>query len=82
MILHPDLADQDIEEVAEELWTLGEQGLDRIEDLRATSEVAVLDARLAELKARFDAAKLERDRKAEPVPAMMLSTFPRKVFPG
>ena len=38
MILHPDLADQDIEEVAEELWTLDEQGLDRIEDLRASSE--------------------------------------------
>lgn len=52
MILHPDLADQDIEEVAEELWTLGEQGLDRIEDLRATSEVAVLDAALSELSRR------------------------------
>lgn len=52
MILHPDLADQDIEEVAEELWTLGERGLDRIEDLRASSEVAVLDAALAELSRR------------------------------
>ena len=52
MILHPDLADQDIEEVAEELWVLGEQGLDRIEDLRASSEVMVLDAVLAELERR------------------------------
>ncbi len=51
-MLHPDLADQDIEEVAEELWTLGEQGLDRIEDLRAASEVAVLDAVLSELERR------------------------------
>ena len=52
MILHPDLADQDIEEVAEELWVLGEQGLDRIEDLRASSSVVVLDAVLAELGQR------------------------------
>lgn len=52
MILHPDLADQDIEEVAEELWVLGEQGLDRVEDLRAASSVAVLDAVLAELGQR------------------------------
>jgi DtxR family Mn-dependent transcriptional regulator len=52
MIMHPDLADQDMEEVAEELWILGEQGLDRIEDLRAASEVAVLDAVLAELSSR------------------------------
>jgi DtxR family transcriptional regulator, Mn-dependent transcriptional regulator len=52
MMLHPDLADQDIEEAAEELWILGEQGLDRIEDLRATSKVAVLDAVLAELSGR------------------------------
>lgn len=52
MILHPDLADQDIEEVAEELWILGEQGLDRVEDLRTTSEVTVLDAVLAELSRR------------------------------
>jgi DtxR family Mn-dependent transcriptional regulator len=52
MMLHPDLADQDIEEVAEELWVLGEQGLDRIEDLRASSAVTVLDAVLAELGRR------------------------------
>jgi DtxR family Mn-dependent transcriptional regulator len=47
-----ELADQDIEEVAEELWTLNERGLDRIEDLRASSEVAVLDAALDELSRR------------------------------
>ena len=41
-----DLADQDVEEVAEELWTLGEQGRDRLADLRATSQVAELDAAL------------------------------------
>ncbi len=52
MILHPDLADQDVEEVAEELWTLGEHGLDRIEDLKASSAVAVVDAALAELSRR------------------------------
>jgi DtxR family Mn-dependent transcriptional regulator len=52
MMLHPDLGDQDIEEVAEELWTLGERGLDRIEDVRASSEVPMLDAALAELSRR------------------------------
>ena len=52
MMLHPDLADQDIEEVAEELWTLGERGLDRIDDLRASSEVPILDAALDELSRR------------------------------
>lgn len=52
MTLHPDLADQDVEEVAEELWVLGERGLDRVEDLRASSEVTVLDAVLAELERR------------------------------
>src|SRR5262249_56178492 len=47
-----DLADQDIEEVAEELWTLGEQGSDRLEDLKATSQVAELDAALPNLPDR------------------------------
>ena len=37
-----DLADQDIEEVAEELWTLGEQGSDRLSDRRETTRVANL----------------------------------------
>ena len=52
MMLHPDLADQDIEEVAEEIWILGEQGLDRVEELRASSEVGVLDAALSEMERR------------------------------
>jgi DtxR family Mn-dependent transcriptional regulator len=47
-----DLVDQDVEEVAEELWTLGEQGRDRIEDLRETTQVALLDAALAKLASR------------------------------
>jgi DtxR family transcriptional regulator, Mn-dependent transcriptional regulator len=50
--LHPDLADQDVEEVAEELWILGERGLDRVEDLHASSKVRVLDAVLGELERR------------------------------
>lgn len=52
MMLHPDLADQDIEEVAEEIWILGERGLDRVEDLRTSSEVGVLDAALSEMERR------------------------------
>jgi DtxR family transcriptional regulator, Mn-dependent transcriptional regulator len=52
MMLHPDLADQDVEEVAEEIWILGEQGLDRLEDLRGATEVTVLDAALSELERR------------------------------
>lgn len=63
MVLHPDLEDQDIEEVAEELWTLGERGLDRIEDLRASTEVPVLDAALAELSRR-GLVRLEQGRFA------------------
>jgi DtxR family Mn-dependent transcriptional regulator len=47
-----EFADQDLEEVAEELWTLGEEGRDRIEDLRSTSQVHRLDAALGELVLR------------------------------
>jgi len=47
-----DLADQDVEEVAEELWTLGEEGGDTVEDLRRTSQVAGLDEALAQLSRR------------------------------
>jgi DtxR family Mn-dependent transcriptional regulator len=47
-----DLADQDVEELAEELWTLGEQGSDRLEDLRAQSRVAPLDGALEQLARR------------------------------
>lgn len=47
-----DLVDQDVEEVAEELWTLGEEGRDRLADLRETSQVALLDAALEKLERR------------------------------
>ena len=47
-----DLADQDIEEVAEELWTLSERGSDRLPDLRETTKVERLDEALAELSRR------------------------------
>jgi DtxR family Mn-dependent transcriptional regulator len=47
-----DLADQDVEEVAEELWTLGEQGLEDLEDLRRATRVAAVDAAVAELERR------------------------------
>ena len=52
MTQHPDLADQDVEEIAEELWTLGERGCDRVTDLRETSQVADVDAALAKLRSR------------------------------
>ena len=55
-----DLADQDIEEVAEELWTLAEQGSDRLEDLRRTTQVAELDAALEKLSSR-NLARVARD---------------------
>jgi DtxR family Mn-dependent transcriptional regulator len=47
-----EFADQDLEEVAEELWTLAEEGRDRMEDLRATSRVRRLDEAVAELQVR------------------------------
>ncbi len=47
-----DLADQDVEELAEEIWTLGEQGLSGIDDLRATSQVSPVDAALSQLVRR------------------------------
>jgi DtxR family Mn-dependent transcriptional regulator len=47
-----DLADQDVEEVAEELWTLAEQGSDRLSDLRDTTRVANLFDALKELARR------------------------------
>jgi DtxR family Mn-dependent transcriptional regulator len=56
-----DLADQDIEEVAEELWTLGEQGSDRLSDLRETTRVANLFSALEELSRR-GLARLQDDR--------------------
>lgn len=51
-----DLANQDLEEVAEELWTLAEHGSNRLGDLRKTTKVAEIDAALA---------RLQQDRLAE-----------------
>jgi len=48
----PEFADQDVEEVAEELWTLREEERCRLPDLRATTQVAGLDAVLEELVRR------------------------------
>jgi DtxR family Mn-dependent transcriptional regulator len=56
-----DLVDQDVEEVAEELWTLGEEGRDRLEDLRETTQVARLDAALEKLERR-NLARVAGDR--------------------
>ena len=47
-----DLADQDVEEVAEELWTLGEQGSDRLADLRDMTRVVELGPALEQLETR------------------------------
>ena len=47
-----DLADQDVEELAEELWTLGEEKRDRVSDVRASTQVSALDATLEKLVAR------------------------------
>lgn len=47
-----DLADEDVEELAEELWTLNEEGSNRLEDVRRGSRVAKLDGALAELDRR------------------------------
>jgi len=47
-----DLANQDVEEIAEELWALGEAGSDRIEDLKRATKIEAIDAALAELTAR------------------------------
>jgi DtxR family Mn-dependent transcriptional regulator len=47
-----DMADQDIEEVAEELWTLSEQGRDELEELRRTTQVVALEEALEHLSLR------------------------------
>ncbi len=41
-----DMVDQDLEEVAEELWTLEEEDRHRLEDLRGSSQVARLEEAL------------------------------------
>lgn len=47
-----EFANEDLEEVAEELWTLAEEGRDRLEDLRGASQVRRLDEALEALVAR------------------------------
>lgn len=47
-----DLVDQDLEEVAEELWTLGERGLHRRADLEKSTQVTELDLALRRLAGR------------------------------
>jgi len=56
-----DLADQDVEEVAEELWTLGETGLDGIADLRLRTQVTALEPALEQLVLR-GLVRLEGER--------------------
>jgi DtxR family Mn-dependent transcriptional regulator len=56
-----EFADQDVEEVAEELWTLGEEGRDRLDDLRTISQVHRLDEAVGMLAAR-GLARLEDGR--------------------
>jgi DtxR family Mn-dependent transcriptional regulator len=53
MISHErDLADQDVEELAEELWTLAEEGLDRVGDLLESSRVVAVEEVLDALRER------------------------------
>jgi DtxR family transcriptional regulator, Mn-dependent transcriptional regulator len=47
-----DLADQDVEEIAEELWTLEEEGRSGLADLRTQTQVQALDAGLDQLVQR------------------------------
>jgi DtxR family Mn-dependent transcriptional regulator len=56
-----DMADQDVEEIAEEIFTLTEEGHDRVSDLKATSQVAGAGSVLAEL-VRRNFARIDGDR--------------------
>ena len=47
-----DLADDDVEELAEELWTLSEDGRDTLKDLVETSKVTGIDAVLDQMSHR------------------------------
>lgn len=58
-----DLAEQDVEEVAEDVWTLGEEGSDDLADLRAATRVPHLDHTLARM-ARQDLLRLAAGRVA------------------
>jgi DtxR family Mn-dependent transcriptional regulator len=53
-----DLADQDVEEIAEEIWTLGEQGRNTVLDLERTSQVGDVSAAL-EAMGRRGLARVE-----------------------
>jgi DtxR family Mn-dependent transcriptional regulator len=55
-----DLADQDVEEIAEELWTLAEQGRSAVEDVRQDSRVQGAEGVLLQL-VRRGLARLEGD---------------------
>ena len=53
MICHErDLADEDVEELAEELWTLSEDGHDTLQDLVQTSKVPAVEEVLDQLSRR------------------------------
>lgn len=56
-----ELADQDAEEIAEELWTLAEQGRDGLRDLRETSQVSGAEEVVGQL-VRRGLARLDGDR--------------------
>lgn len=58
-----DMADQDLEEVAEELWTLGEVGRHGLADLRASTQVARLEEALRSMSER-GLVRFEGDRIA------------------
>ena len=56
-----DLADQDLEEIAEELWNLFEGGSESLADLKRVSSVQALDAAV-DLLRRRGLAELSGDR--------------------
>jgi DtxR family Mn-dependent transcriptional regulator len=47
-----DLADQDVEELAEDIWTLGEEGRHQLSDLKTATRVVGLDRAIEQLVAR------------------------------
>lgn len=62
MISHErDLPDQDVEELAEELWTLGEEGRDLMGDVFEASRVVRVEGVLEEMQAR-DLARVDGAR--------------------
>ncbi len=61
MIHDRDFLEEDVEEVAEELWTLGEEGRDRRADLEETTQVADVEGALVKLLSR-GLIRMEADR--------------------